>query len=256
MRYLCFGCEREGEYDDFIESKDWYQRLVEGDIVTDRECPQCHALAVPIQPLLIQFTPRECAAVARALATAHFAIEPLDNIIQNTLETHFTGDHVSRDSMDYREADEPHPDPKVTIKGYCTTRGAVEFEVEAVSVHFDIHVSKAWYCEVPPSSQGTRHLKYEFEESGFYDDETIAEMESMMFEIAEDAIPNRQKFRDKAIRKAMAELMIARNSDPHNHELREAATDLNNAFPELFLGSMPPVAPAKSLGEHMEASKR
>lgn len=47
--YACQNCERHGEHDDFVLARDLTERLEPGDTYTDRECPDCGALAHPIE---------------------------------------------------------------------------------------------------------------------------------------------------------------------------------------------------------------
>lgn len=48
MKLKCDNCSREGEEEGFTDANDLWQRLEIGGIYTDKECPDCGALAFPI----------------------------------------------------------------------------------------------------------------------------------------------------------------------------------------------------------------
>ena len=47
--YVCDNCGRVATREELPHAKDLLQRLVPGEIYTDRECPECHALCFPKQ---------------------------------------------------------------------------------------------------------------------------------------------------------------------------------------------------------------
>ena len=48
--YECDNCSRTDVRDEFLDAQNLSERLTPGFIYTDKECPECFALAFPVKP--------------------------------------------------------------------------------------------------------------------------------------------------------------------------------------------------------------